>query len=283
MTDSHVRELTAVFDRLQYFKLKVNREKCQFACAEIKYLGHVLTPQGISVDTQKTDAILKMPPPRNVKHLQTFLQTCSWYRRFIEGFANVARPLTGLLKKDATWRWTEREQSAFETLKRLLTSPLILRQADEALPYTLRTDASSHAIGAVLCQGEGEDERPVEYASRLLTAAERNYATTEREALAIVWAIGKFRGYIEIARIKVGTDHQPLRWLMTLKSPSGRLARWALLLQPYDLDIEYTPGRVNKVADTLSQPPCDDGTTEFCSLCNASVELPSRSAADIRQ
>lgn len=117
----------------------------------------------------------------------------------------------------------------------------------------------------------------------LLTAAERNHATTEREALAIVWAVGKFRGYIENLRVKIGTDHQPLRWLMSLQSPSGRLARWALLLQPYDLEIEYTPGRINHVADTLSRPPCDEGNVALCSVCTASVDLPSRSAMDIRE
>lgn len=281
--ESHVKELSAVFDRLELFKLKVNREKCQFACTEIKYLGHVLTPRGISVDTRKTDAICKMPPPRNIKHVKTFLQTFSWYRRFIERFADIARPLTDLLKKDAEWRWTEREQWAFEKLKRRLTSPPILRQADESLPFTLRTDASARAIGAVLCQGEAADERPIEYASRLLTAAERHYATTEREALAIVWAVGKFRGYIENSRVKIGTDHQPLRWLMSLQSPSGRLARWAPIFHPYDLEIEYTPGRINKVADTLSRPPYDESNAALCSVCTASVDLPSRNAMNIRE
>lgn len=116
----------------------------------------------------------------------------------------------------------------------------------------MKTDASAHAIGACLLQGEGVDEKPIEYASRLLTPAEQNYSTTEREALAVVWAITvKFRGYLDCAKIYVKSDHQPLKWLMTLKSPTGRLARWALALQPYDLQIDYVPGRTNFIADML--------------------------------
>lgn len=130
-------------------------------------------------------------------------------------------------------------------------------------------------------QGEGPDERPIEYASRLLTGPERNYSTTEREALAVVWAVQKFRGYIEGSTVRVMTDHQPLKWLMSLKSPSGRLARWALTLQEYNLEINYTPGRKNVIADALSRPPCTEGDT--CDLCYTIVDLPTRNPADIRE
>ncbi|GFW07866.1 retrovirus-related Pol polyprotein from transposon 297 [Trichonephila clavipes] len=121
---------------------------------------------------------------------------------------------------------SEIEQQAFQTLKQCLITPPILRQVDPKKPFIIRTDASSYALGAVLLQGESPiDEQPVEYASRLLSSAEKNYSTTEREALAIVWALNKFRGYIEGAEITVASDHQPLKWLMSLTSPTGRLAR----------------------------------------------------------
>ncbi|GFX63023.1 retrovirus-related Pol polyprotein from transposon 297 [Trichonephila clavipes] len=127
----------------------------------------------------------------------------------------------------------------------------------EAIRIIIRTDASSYALGAVLLQGESPtDEQPVEYASRLLSYAEKNYSTTEREALAIVWALNKFRGYIEGAEITVASDHQPLKWLMNLTSPTGRLARararWALQIQSYNLKIDYFPGKCNFIADMLS-------------------------------
>jgi hypothetical protein len=167
-------------------------------------------------------------------------------------------------------------------LKTLLTTAPILKQADERLPFVVKTDASSYAIGAVLVQGEAAEEHPVEYASRLLTAAEQNYSTTEREALAVIWALNKFRGYIESSPVTVVTDHQALRWLLSLKSPSGRLARWALQLQPYALEIKYAPGRTNFVADMLSRPVVEDQKPS-CGLCPVTIDFPTRGAGEIRE
>ncbi|GFV47912.1 transposon Tf2-8 polyprotein [Trichonephila clavipes] len=138
------------------------------------------------VDHEKTSAILGIPPPKNVKQLQSFLKTCSWYRKFIANFSEIARPLSNLTKKKAFWKWLEGEEKAFQTLKQCLMSPPILKQADFSKPFLIRTDASNHALGAVLLQGEDKEEHPVEFASRFLNPAERNYSTTEREALAVV-------------------------------------------------------------------------------------------------
>lgn len=164
----------------------------------------------IETDPGKVSAILAMKTPRNVKKVLTFYQTCSCYRRFIPQFSEIARPLSLLSKKDAAWQWGAIQMEAFAELKRLLSNPPILRQADPSEPYTLRTDASNYALGAVLLQGDGAEERPVEYASRLLTPAEIKYSTTEREALAVVWAVERFRGYIEGSEVTVDTDDQPL-------------------------------------------------------------------------
>lgn len=191
--------------------------------------------------------------------------------------------MTQLTKRNAVWLWAKEQEGAFDKLKKQLSEPPILRQADETLPFIIRTDASNYALGAVLLQGQGSDERPVEYASRLLTSAERNYTTTEREALAVIWAVDKFRGYIDGAKVVIGTDHQPLRWLMGLKSPSGRLARWALRLQEYDLEVMYTPGKLNAIADTLSRPPCTGETEKTCGVCTVSIDLPTDGAAKLRR
>ncbi|KAG5881734.1 hypothetical protein JTB14_037521 [Gonioctena quinquepunctata] len=171
-----------VFQRLEMYKLRLNRAKCIFVCPVVKYLGHLITPHGIKSDPNKVRAILEREPPIDVKQVMSFIQNCSWFRRFIENFANVSKPLTSLLKKNAKWIWGTDQQNSFDRLKELLTSTPILQQADIRLPYVLRTDSSSYALGAVLLQGEGSDERPIEYASRLLTPAEKNYHTTEREA-----------------------------------------------------------------------------------------------------
>ncbi|GFW52691.1 retrovirus-related Pol polyprotein from transposon 297 [Trichonephila clavipes] len=145
--EQHLADLEAVFKRLMDFKLRANREKCQFSCSRVKYLDLWITPQGIEVDHEKTSAILGIPPPKNVKQLQSFLQTCSWYRKFIANFSEIARPLSNLTKKKAFWKWSEEEEKAFQTLKQCLVSPPILKQADFSKPFLIRTDASNYALG----------------------------------------------------------------------------------------------------------------------------------------
>ena len=221
-----------------------------------------------------------MKTPGNVKQLLTFLQTGSWFRRFVPNYSSIARPLSDLTKKNTKWKWGVEQEVAFNTLKRLLTTTPVLQPADPTQPYILRTDASAYALGAILLQGESPEQHPVEYASRLLTPAERNYSTTEREALAVLWALEKFRGYVEGSSVTIISDHQPLRWVMSLKSPSGRLARWSLALQSYDLKIEYLPGRSNVVADTLSRPPHGD---EEITINQVTVDFPVSSAEEMRE
>ncbi|GFV41199.1 retrovirus-related Pol polyprotein from transposon 17.6 [Trichonephila clavipes] len=150
--EQHLADLEAVFKRLMDFKLRANREKCLFTCSSVKYLGLWITPQGIEVDHEKTSAILGIPPPKNVKQLQSFLQTCSWYRKFIANFSEIVRPLSNLTKKKAFWKWSEEEEKAFQTLKQCLVSPPILKQADFSKPFLIRTDASNYALRAVLLQ-----------------------------------------------------------------------------------------------------------------------------------
>ncbi|CAK1597815.1 unnamed protein product [Parnassius mnemosyne] len=280
--DVHMKDLQLVFDRLRQFGLRANREKCSFACTEVNYLGHLLTPEGIKPDETKIQAILTMKEPTNVKQLKTFLQTWAWFRKFVQNFSGIAQPLTKLTRIHAPWSWAEDQRKAFEELKIKLTSSPILIQADYSLPFLVRTDASNYALGAALMQVQGEhpDERVIEYASRLLTPAEQRYSTTEREALAVVWAVEKFRPYIEGHPVIVKSDHQPLKWLLTLKSPSGRLVRWALRLQPYDIRFEYTPGKANVIADTLSRPVHDDSNA--CSTCSVTIDVPRVSLTELR-
>lgn len=280
----HLSDLRAVFDRLRLFKLRANRDKCVFAREKVKYLGHVISQEGISPDEDKVRAVLDMKEPKCLQHLRTFLQTCSWFRKFIPDFAKVAEPLTRLTKKSYVWEWSLEQSKAFESLKKLLTTSPILVQADYTKPFLLRTDSSNYALGAALLQGESpHDEHPIEYASRLLTTAEQNYSTTEREALAVVWAVERFRGYIDGHPVRVMNDHQPLKWLFSLKSPSGRLVRWAIKLQAFDLRIEYTPGKANVLADTLSRPATSDGGTPACDICPVVIDVPHWDATSTRE
>lgn len=133
--NTHIADVKLVFDRLRQFKLRANRDKCTFASARVKYLGHIITSDGIQVDPDKTAAIADIPPPRNVKQVQSFLQTCSWYRRFIDKFADISKPLSNLTKKNANWEWGPLHQQSFEQLKTALVRAPILQQSDGTKPY----------------------------------------------------------------------------------------------------------------------------------------------------
>ncbi|GFX32554.1 transposon Tf2-6 polyprotein [Trichonephila clavipes] len=172
--EQHIEDLRMVFDRLKKFKLCTNREKCKLVCSCVKYLGLWITSKGIEVDQDKTAATQNIPSPRNLKQLQSFLQTCSWYRKLIPNFLDIARPLSNFSKKSTAWKWSEIEQQAFQTLKQCVINTLILRQVDPKKHLIIRTDASSYALGAVLLLEESlADEQPVEYASRFLSSAEK--------------------------------------------------------------------------------------------------------------
>ncbi|GFX47812.1 transposon Tf2-6 polyprotein [Trichonephila clavipes] len=223
-----------------------------------------------------------MSSPTSVKQVQSFVQTCSWYRRYIPNFSQIAKPLTDLTKKNAMWKWGSEQEEAFRDLKLKLASPPVLKSVDCTKPFVIRADASSVALGAVLLQGEKYEEHPIEYASRLLSSSERNYSTTEREALAVVWALEKFRGYVEGQTIRLSSDHQPLKWLLSLKSPTGRLARLARQIQSYNLTIDYIPGRSNFIADLLSRPTSEQEKAD-CDILAVFVDFPTRLHKEVRQ
>ncbi|GFT47763.1 hypothetical protein TNCV_2501401 [Trichonephila clavipes] len=181
-------------------------------------------------------------------------------KRFIKGFCYLAEPLQSLLKSGVEFHWGPEEVEAFNSLKKALTSDPVLGMYDERASTEIHTDASGYGIGAVLVQIQNNVEKVIAYASRTLTKAEKNYSTTERECLAIVWATNKFRPYIFGKHFTVVTDHHSLCWLMNLKDPSGRLARWALRLQEHDFDIKYKTGKKHSDADALSRNPVEEET-----------------------
>jgi hypothetical protein len=173
--------------------------------------------------------------------------------RFIPNFASIIAPLTKLTRKNVTFAWTEECSSAFTKLKEVLISAPLLSAPDFSRLFTLQCDASSFGLGAVLTQTFDDGERPICYLSRSLTRTERNLSTTEKECLCVIWAVEKLRHYLEGTRFVVITDHHSLLWLHRLKDPQGRLARWALRLQPYDFEIKHRPGKDHVVPDMLSR------------------------------
>ncbi|UYV77965.1 K02A2.6-like [Cordylochernes scorpioides] len=211
--EEHLRRLQLVLRCIQKAGLNLNHKKCLFGSRRIKILGHLVDANGIHPDPDKVEAVSKFPRPRNISELRSFLGLCSYYRRFIENFADKARSLHDLLKTEKQFYWDAAQEKAFEVLKTALISEPVLGHFDETADIHLHTDASGHGIGAVLLQIQGGKERPIAYASRSLTKAENNYSTTEKECLAVVWSIRKFRPYLFGRPFTVVTDHHSLCWL----------------------------------------------------------------------
>lgn len=255
--DEHLQRLEVVLQCLQEADLILNPKKCLFGAKQIKILGHLVSGEGIRPDPDKVLAVSNFPVPKNIHDVRSFLGLCSYFRRFIENFCHRAQPLQELVKGDAKFKWTNTQALAFDDLKQALVSDPVLGLFNEDDPTELHTDASGYGIGAVLTQIQGGVGKVIAYASRILTKAERNYSTTERECLAVIWAVKKFRPYLFGKQFTVVTDHHSLCWLTGLKDPSGRLARWALQLQEYDISVVYKSGKKHKDADSLSRNPIE--------------------------
>ncbi|KAM0724355.1 Retrovirus-related Pol polyprotein from transposon 17.6 [Formica fusca] len=251
--EDHNKRLKEVLQRLRENNLKLQPDKCEFLRKEVIYLGHIISENGISPDPSKLTAIKEFPTPKKVKDIQSFIGLAGYYRKFIEDFSKIAKPLTKLTKKTEKFEWTMEQQNAFEILKeRLMTAP-VLMYPDFNQEFIVTTDASDYAIGAVLSQGKVGNDRPIAYASRVLSRAEQNYNTTEKELLAIVWAVKHFRPYVYGTKFKIVTDHKPLIWLFNVNDPGSRLIRWRLKLEEYDYEIIHKAGRANANADALSR------------------------------
>jgi hypothetical protein len=205
-------------------------------------LGHKISSRGIEVDKAKVDVIEKLPPPVNVKGIRSFLGHAGFYRRFIKDFSKIAKPLSNLLNKDKSFNFDNACLLAFEELKKqLVTAPIIIAP-DWTLEFELMCDASDYAVGAVLGQRKNKIFHAIHYASKVLTDAQINYATTEKELLAIVYALENFRSYLIGAKIVVYTDHVAIKYLITNSDSKSGLIRWMLLLQEFDLEIQDKKG-----------------------------------------
>ncbi|KAJ9547773.1 hypothetical protein OSB04_020316 [Centaurea solstitialis] len=251
--DECLANLSLILHRCQKVHLVLNWEKCHFMVTEGVVLGHIVSGRGIKVDRAKIAVIEGLPPPTNVKGVRSFLGHASFYRRFIKDFSNITRPLTELLAKDTPFAFNDSCLDAFERLKKELTSAPIIQPPDWSLPFELMCDASDYAIGAVFGQKKDGKVHAIHYASKTLDPAQLNYSTTEKELLAVVYAIEKFRTYLVGSKVIVYSDHAALRYLMSKKDAKPRLIRWILLLQEFDLEIKDKPGSENSVADHLSR------------------------------
>jgi hypothetical protein len=251
-----LERLSRIFDRLVDANLKLKPSKCAFFQKKITFLGHIVSEEGVSTDPEKIKAVHSWPVPTSVKEMRSFLGLASYYRRFVEGFAKIARPLHKLCEKGIKFCWNEDANSAFETLKQALTSAPILAYPITGLSYIIDCDASDLAVGGVLSQVQNGHERVIAYMSKGLSKCEKNYCATRKELLAAVMASRTFHPYIYGQKTLLRTDNAAVSWIKKLKTPSGQMARWLQELETYDLDVVHRPGLKHTNADALSRRPC---------------------------
>ncbi|MBA3569363.1 MAG: DDE-type integrase/transposase/recombinase, partial [Pyrinomonadaceae bacterium] len=265
--EQHLERLAQVLERLRRVGMYVNLDKCQLFRKQIKFLGHIVSADGVRPDPAKTTAIEHFPAPGDVPAVRRFNGMVNYYRRFIPNLSAIAAPLNALTQKDKPWRWGEAEQKAFDTMKQALvhatTLALPVRNRPD-LQYVVTTDASMNGIGASITQVVRKDTphetsntvgAPLAFFSRKLNPAERNYGTSEQECLALIAAVKHWRCYLEGEEFIIVTDHDCLRYYRDVTGASRRLQRWAIELSAYNCVVIHRPGWSNAVADALSRAP----------------------------
>lgn len=269
--EDHIERLQAVFSRLHQHGLKLKASKCEFFKDHVKYLGHVVSENGVHTDPEKLDALASWPRPTNVKLLRSYLGFTGYYRRFIKDYAKIAKPLNDLLvghstnkvankknrnKKSIPWQWNQEQQIAFDTLKEKLMSPPVLAYADFKKPFIIHTDASTEGLGAVLYQEHDGLERVIAYASRGLRNSEKNYPAHKLEFLCLKWAVTeKFHDYLYGNTFSVCTDNNPLTYVLSSAKLDATGHRWLAALGSYNFTLKYKSGKSNNDADGLSRRP----------------------------
>lgn len=248
--------LEKIFKRFREANLTFKPSKCKFGFSEIELLGYLISSLGVKPSEKKLKAMREVSAPTSAKEVKQLLGLFSYYRKFVPNFAKITLSLTKLLKKGVKFQWNEELQNSFTLIKESMCRAPILSyfSGDKSVTTRVCVDASNEAIGAVLMQGVSK-MCPVAYASRKLTDAEKKYSTTEKECLALVWALKHYRHYLWGLYFQVVTDHSALCWLQSKKDMCGRLARWALAVQEWNFDIVHCSGKNNVVADFLSRNP----------------------------
>ena len=257
----HLEHLEIVFSCLREAGLKMKRSKCDFFKSEIHYLGHLISPEGISPLPNKLDSIKQMPAPNSAKEIKQFLGLIGYYRKFVPRFADISRPLTTLTKKDAKFEWTSACQKSFELLKEALYGEPVLKYADTSKPYTLYTDASKYGWAGVLTQPHimtiddksTTTDHPVAFVSGLFRGSQLNWAALMKEAFAIYMSIKKLLFYLTDAQILLRSDHKPLEKFLLKNTLNSKVNNWAMELEAFNIQFDYIKGFNNILADTLSR------------------------------
>ena len=249
----HDRKLVQLLQRCRQCNLKLNKEKLRLRLTEVKFVGHILSNEGLKPDPQKIQAVVDMPRPTDVPGVQRCMGIVNYLAKFMPHLSNVTAPLRILTHKGQPWIWSKEQESAFKLMKQLITTSPILSYYDSKDELVLQCDASQKGLGACMMQ----NEHPVAYTSRALTDCEARYAQIEKELLAITFGVQRFHQYTYGRKVIVHTDHKPLINIFqkSLHQAPQRLQRMLLRIQAYDIDLHFKPGKLMFLADTLSRAP----------------------------
>lgn len=276
----HLVDLARVLERLQTYGLVCALEKCHFGRTQLPFLGHIVTSDHNEAKQEHIRGVLEAKAPRCKKDMQKFIGLCMWISEYISNFAQVAAPLTSLLSSRKPYKWTAEAQAAFDEVKELCRRPLRLHRPTPGKRLFLQTDACDLGMGATLYQkGDDGARRIISYASAKFTKAEKGCHSNERECLAMVWAIRKYRHLGEDTRFTLRTDNKALTWLYKVQDERGKLTRWAMYLMRFSFDVEHVPGRDNELPDALSRFPGEERFHEDEGEYEA-MEPPARRLSD---
>ncbi|GJZ97088.1 putative reverse transcriptase domain-containing protein [Tanacetum coccineum] len=266
----HEEHLKIILELLKKEELYAKFSKCEFWISKVQFLGHVIDSEGIHVDPAKIEAIKDWTSPKSPTEIRQFLGLAGYYRRFIEGFSKIAKPMTKLTQKKVKFVWGDKQEAAFQLLKQKLCSAPILALPEGSEDFIAYCDASKKGLGAVLMQRE----KVISYASRQLKIHEKNYTTHDLELGAVVFALKIWRHYLYGTKCTVFTDHKSLQHILDQKELNMRQRRWLELLSDYDCDIRYHPGKANVVADALSRKEREPPLRVRALVITISLDLP---------
>jgi hypothetical protein len=236
----HVKHLRSVLEVLRHNKLFAKMSKCSFAQQEIEYLGHIISKEGVATDPQKLDIIKQWPSPNTITQLRAFLGLTGYYRRFVKCYGVICRPLYDAQKKDA-FTWFDQQEKAFQLLKQAMLQPPVLALPDFSLPFVLEADASGQGIGTVLMQ----QGKPIAFYSKTLCKKAATMSTYDKEAVAILEALKKWKHYLASSSVIIRTDQQSLKYIHEQRLIDGIQHKLLIKLLGFNYVVEY------KVADAL--------------------------------